>query len=135
MSYNTKRVIDMLENDFEKIVNKGDITPSDLAMLKDASKTMYYLTAYCAMKDDEMDQYSGNTRYGMPPHYYVDPMNRTYGENRQNYSGDNRRMMNGYSSHSKESKREFLEEMLREARTESEREMLRQKLNELDQMR
>ncbi len=140
MSHNARRVVDMLEDDLHKIVEKGDISPQDLEMLKNASKTMYYLSVYCAMEDggeepyyddgysgrgrrrNSIGQYSGDysgTRY------YPDATYRA--NSRSRYSGGS------YEDHKME-KRKMLEEMMANARNESEREVFRNQIMELDRM-
>lgn len=96
---------------------KEQWSPSDVDMLKKLSESLYYITAACAMEKGT-DDYSGR----MYPNYSRDSY---YGES----SG---RRRDGYSGHDVESKRAFLEEMMADARNESEREMFRKKLDELN---
>ena len=104
---------------------KEQWSPSDVDMVKKLSESLYYITAACAMEEG-IDDYSGR----MYPNYSRDSY---YGES----SGRRRDSMgrysrDGYSGHDAESKRAFLEEMMADARNESEREMFRKKLDELN---
>ena len=123
MSDGMKKVIYMLEDEIDKMSRKNDITPNDLAILKDASKSLYYLTVTCAMNE-------GSDSYGRRPYY------ETYGEDygrmrdsRGRYMGDGAR---SYGHMDKSEEKMYLEKMLNEARSDTEREIFRRKLDELN---
>lgn len=118
---------EMLKKELRQLTdNKHDLTPDDLHKIKWATESIYYITAATAMEQGYEDEYSGR----MYPNYSRDSY---YGES----SGRRRDSMgrysrDGYSGHDVESKRAFLEEMMADARNESEREMFRKKLDELN---
>lgn len=122
-----KKVMYMLEDEIDRMSDKNDITPNDLVILKDASKSLYYLTTVCAMKG-EFDN-----GYGRMPYNYGDNYGDNYGARnrdlRGRYMGDGRTTY-GHMDRSEE--KMYLEKMLNEARSEAEREVFRRKLDELN---
>lgn len=113
----------MLKHELRKVVDKGDITPQDLEMIKRATESIYYITAACAMEEGT-DDYSGR-RYPMYS-------NDGYSEANRHRDSRGRFSSNSYSGHDIETKRMYLEEMMAEAKNENEREMFRRKLDELN---
>lgn len=122
----------MLEKELHQLADsKHDLTPDDLHKIKWATESIYYITAADAMERGYSDEYSGRMypTYSRDSYYaetsgrHRDSMGRF---SRDSYSHD------GYSSHDIESKRAFLEEMMRDARTAEEKEMYRRKLDELN---
>lgn len=118
---------------------KDQLTPADLDMIKKISESLYYITAACAMEEGVEDDYSGRRMYSRDNYSndYSGRRRNSLGQySRDNYSRDgyarDNYSRNGYSMHDLESKRMFLEEMMAEARTESERESFRKKLDELN---
>ena len=120
---------EMLKKELRQLAdNKHDLTPDDLHKIKWATESIYYITAATAMEQGYEDEYSGrmypNYNYSGASYY-----NETSGRHRDSmgrYSHD------GYSSHDLESKRKFLEEMMRDARTAEEKDIYRRKLDELN---
>ncbi len=136
MSHNAKRVVEMLDNELGRILEKGDISPQDLEMLKNVSKSMYNLKVYCAMEEGEggqyYDDYSGAR--DSRGRYSGNNYSGNYGSG--NYSGAQyRESRPHYSRGMDDDKRMWLESMMRSASTEAEREVFRKKLMEMDSMR
>ena len=118
-----KKVMYMLEDEIDRMSDKNDITPNDLVILKDASKSLYYLTTICAMKG-ELDN-----GYGRMPYDYNDNYGARNRDSRGRYMGDGHTTY-GHMDRSEE--KMYLEKMLSEARSEAEREVFRRKLDELN---
>lgn len=118
-----KKVMYMLEDEIDRMSDKNDITPNDLVILKDASKSLYYLTTVCAMKG-EFDN-----GYGRMPYEYGDNYGARNRDSRGRYMGDDHTTY-GHMDRSEE--KMYLEKMLSEARSEAEREVFRRKLDELN---
>lgn len=120
-------VKEMLKKELRQSTNKGDLTPSDLEKIKCATEAIYYITAADAMERN-YDDYSSRSypMYSRDGYYGESSGRGRMRDSMGRYSHD------GYSSHDLESKRMYLEEMLRDARTDSERDMFRKKLDELN---
>jgi len=118
-----KKVMYMLEDEIDRMSDKNDITPNDLVILKDASKSLYYLTTVCAMKGEIDDG------YGRMPYDYNDNYGMRMRDSRGRYMGDGHTTY-GHMDRSEE--KMYLEKMLSEARSEAEREVFRRKLDELN---
>lgn len=120
----------MLDDQIGHVVQKGDISPSEMDTIYKAVKTKYYIKVMKAMEENEDRGYSGKRMvisYDGHPYY----------DNEYSYSRNNRNSMgrftsrDGYSGDGKEEMRRHLEMALNAATTESERQNLR---NMLDSM-
>lgn len=118
-----KKVMYMLEDEIDRMSDKNDITPNDLVILKDASKSLYYLTTVCAMKGEIDDG------YGRMPYDYNDNYGMRMRDSRGRYMGDGSR---SYGHMDRSEEKMYLEKMLSEARSDAEREVFRRKLDELN---
>ena len=123
MSEGMRKVIYMLEDEIDRMSDKNDITPNDLVILKDAAKSLYYLTTVCAMKG-ELD-----TGYGRMSYDYNDNYGTRMRDSRGRFMGDSR---STYGHMDRSEEKMYLERMLSEARSDAEREVFRRKLDELN---
>ena len=123
----------MLEDEVGRVTQKGDISPNELENVYKAVKTMYYIKVIKAMEEAKEDYgYSGRR---MMVSYDGRPMFEH--ENSYGYSTRGRDSMGrytrdgGYSMDNKEEMRRHLEQAMNMATTESERNNLREMLNNL----
>lgn len=63
MDMKTQKLIEKYEGDFDKISSKEGWEPSDITIMKDLQKLMYYIELRCAMKEGQQD-YRGQSRGG-----------------------------------------------------------------------
>lgn len=62
---NHDRAIDLLDRKINEVVDRGDISPTELECLYKASKTIYYLTTTDAMNDYSYDDISRRPNWNM----------------------------------------------------------------------
>ena len=121
-----KELCYMLDNQVERLVQKGDITPNELDSIYKAVKTKYYLTVIKAMKDHEYDDY-GYSGKRMMISYDGHP----YHEEWDSYGRDR---MGRYTSRDEgphDDMRHHLEMALNAAKTESERQTIRNMMSNM----
>ena len=70
----------LIERKIHEVVEKGDISPSEMCCVKDAYEALYYMTAADAMED--------SNSYGRPMTDWEDSMRRGRGANGQYVSRD-----------------------------------------------
>lgn len=116
-----------LDNELEKIINTGTISPDNIKTLKDAYKLKKL------MKECEEDGYSGRRGRSRVTGRYMN-MGRSYedGMSRRNSFGsyDEGPSYRGYSGHNI---MEHLEEMMGEAKNEQERRMIEEWMRKAEQ--
>lgn len=95
-----ERVKRLLDQKVEEVINKGDISPSEMECIYKAYKTKYYMTTTEAMEDYSEDESSYRRGYSMGyPDSYMTSMRRGRGADRRyvsrgeydmSYTNDNR---------------------------------------------
>lgn len=105
----------MLEKEIREIVDKGELSPSTLEVMGKAVDDLKDISIICAMKREEEDGYSERR-----PYYYDDDM--SYARRRRDSMGRYSRDYDGYSRDNDE----HYEKMMREAKTDKERDLIRQ---------
>lgn len=60
------RVKELLERKIEEVINKGDISPSEMCCIKDAYESIYYMQATETMDEYGNESYRGMDSYNMP---------------------------------------------------------------------
>lgn len=143
-----KELCYMLDNQLERLVQKGDITPNELHSIYEAVKTKYYLTVIKAMEEaKEYDEYGYSGRrmsmsYDGRPYFDNqqsmargrDSMgrytSRDGGNSRESgYSREGYSREGGYSG--ADEMRHHLEMAMNAAKTEQERQSIRNMMNNM----
>lgn len=124
----------MLEDEIGRITQKGEILPNEWDNLYKAVKSLYYIKVIKAMEEAKQDYgYSGRRMS-------ISYDGRPYFDNENSYAGYSTRGRDsmgrytrdgGYSMDNKEEMRRHLEQAMNMATTESERNNLREMLNNL----
>lgn len=76
-----ERTTHLLEQKIEEVINKGDISPSEMCCIKDAYETLYYMQATETMDEYGEDSYRGTSMR-------MNPMNRNWNSYRHPYETD-----------------------------------------------
>lgn len=140
MMKHTKDFAEMLDEQVGKIIEKGDISPTEAQNLYNAACALEKMAKFDSIMESVMDgEYSsrrmsmGRSMYG--PYSAMPDYDMSY----DGYSRDSGRSMdgrssyNGYSGHSSREMVAFLERELREAQTEKERRAIREHLRALEE--
>lgn len=117
----------MLDNQIERVMQKGDITPNELHSIYEAVKTKYYLTVIKAMKEADEYGYSGrrmSISYDGRPYY--DDMSMARGRDSM---GRYTSRDGGYSGTG--DMNYYLEKALETAKTEQERQNIRNMMHNM----
>ena len=138
-----RKGIEIFEREYEKVLNNGDLTSSNLELsckLLEAIKNTYKI---CTYKEEEYDEaYSGRRGYSSmrsrhyPGEYHFEGSYAPYGYGQSNngsysrgYSWDGN--YNGGSSNSASSLRNKLNQLMNEASNDRERMMVQAWINEV----
>ena len=134
---NTKETI---KDNIKPLIKKGDLTPAEMATLRDAIKTIKDICEMCREDPDGNEYSMGNYGYSVP-HWTNDPyaMGNYSGQNRSPVTG--RYISNGamrvsygdnYSGHSiKDRMVARLEPMFDEAKSDYERQLIQNTINRI----
>ena len=122
---------EILKKELHQAESKGELTPSDLEKIKCIAESIYYMTAAMAMEENYGEYSSRSYPMYARDSYYDSTSGRRMRDSMGRYTNDGY-PHDGYSSHDLESKKRYLEEMMRDARTAEEKEMFRRKLDELN---
>mgnify|MGYP006896747254 CR=1 FL=1 len=117
----------MLDNQIDRVIQKGDISPNELHSIYEAVKTKYYLTVIKAMKESEDYGYSGRRMsISYDGHPYYDDMSMARGRDSM---GRYTSRDGGYSGGG--DMNYYLEKALETAKTEQERQNIRNMMHNM----
>lgn len=139
--HKSEEMCKILEKEMDKIADKGTINEADLDHVFKISDSLKNIATYDAMKESGYSE-------GAYPYYYMDGGNSYargrrrdsmgryarddgYMYGRRDRDGDGRYYEDYRYSNEGESMRERLEHMMRDAKTEQERNALRQAMNQM----